>query len=129
MPNKRILRLNKYQINQDKYQELFYFCKQYYERETEINSLYGLSAVVADGMPRGNTTSDQTANKAIRIERLRKENELIEQTAIEADPYIYQDIIKNVTQGIPYEYLDMPCSRGYFYDRRRKFFKLLSDKR
>lgn len=129
MANKRDLRLHKYAIDTDHYRELFYFCKRYQQRKDEINSLYGLSEVVQDGMPRGNKTGDQTANKAIRIERLQRENELIEQTAIEADPYIYPDIIKNVTQGIGYDYLDIPCSRGTFYERRRKFFKLLSEKR
>jgi hypothetical protein len=129
LPNRRTLRLNKYQISTDKYQELFYFCKQYWDREEEIKHLRGLTEVVMDGMPKGNTTSDPTARKAIMIDRLRKENELIEQTAIEADSYIYQDLIKNITQGITYEYLDCCCSRGYFYDRRRKFFKLLSEKR
>ena len=129
MPRRRTLTLNKYQIGQDKYNELFYFCKQYLDRETEINQLRGLSAMVYDDMPKGSGTSDPTAKKAEKILRLRAENELIEQTAIEADSYIYQDLIKNVTQGITYEYLDCCCSRGYFYDRRRKFFKLLSEKR
>lgn len=129
MPNRRDLHLSKYEIDKDHYRELFYFCKQYQSRQDEINSLYGLSEICQDGMPKGNKIGSQTESKAIRIDKLRRENELIEQTAIEADPYIYPDIIKNVTQGIGYDYLDTPCSRGTFYDRRRKFFKLLSEKR
>ena len=129
MPNRRILRLSKYQISPDKYQELFYFCKQYMDRETEINHLRGLTEVVADGMPKGNATSDPTFRKAEKILRLREENELIEQTAIEADPEIYQYLLKNVTQGIPYEYMNVPMGRRQFYECRRYFFKLLSDKR
>ena len=121
--------MKKYHITADKYNELFYFCKQYKDREKEIQNMYGLSEVNMDGMPKGNTISDQTANKAIMIDRLRKENELIEQTAIEADAYIYQAIIKNVTEGIGYDYLDCHYCRGVFYDRRQKFFKLLSNKR
>lgn len=129
MPNKRILRLNKYHISQDKYQELFYFCKQYNERKAEINGLRGLNEIVADGMPKGNSISDPTFRKAEKIIRLRTENELIEHTAIEADPYIHQQIIKNVTEGISYDYLNCYYSKNTFYDRRRKFFKLLSEKR
>ena len=129
MPNQRNLRLHNYQIDDDLYCELKYFCKRYQKREYEVNSLYGLSEVNQDGMPKGNAISNQTESKTLRILKIRAENELIEQTAIETDPYIYQDIIKNVTQGIAYDYLDCHCSRGYFYDRRRKFFKLLSEKR
>jgi hypothetical protein len=129
MPRRRTLSLKKYHIDTDKYNELFYFCKQYKARQREIDSLYGLSAIVMDGMPKSNTTGDQTANKVIKIDRLRSENELIEQTAIEADPYIYQQIIKNVTEGIAYDYLNCHYSRGVFYDRRRRFFYLLSEKR
>lgn len=129
MPNRRDLHLNKYEIDTDHYRELFYFCKQYQSRQDEINSLYGLSEICQDGMPKGNKIGSQTESKAIRIDKLRRENELIEQTAIEADSYIYQYIVKNVTQGISYEYMDVPCGRRQFYEKRRLFFKLLSGKR
>jgi hypothetical protein len=121
--------LSKYQINNDKYQELFYFCKQYNERKEEIASLYSLTAPNMDGMPKGNKTGSQTEAKAIRIERLKKENEMIEQAAIEASPYTYQYILKNVTEGIPYEYMKIPRGRRQFYEDRRLFFKILSEKR
>ncbi|MDF2485672.1 MAG: hypothetical protein K0R46_1840 [Herbinix sp.] len=129
MPNKRDLSLHKYEIETDLYRELFYFCKRYQSREDEARSLYGLSEVCQDGMPKGNETGDQTANKAMQINKLRADNELIEQTAIEADPYIYQYIVKNVTLGITYEYMNVPCGRRQFYEKRRLFFKLLSEKR
>ena len=129
MTLKRDLNLHKYEIDSDLYRELFYFCKRYSARKIEIDSLYGLSEIVSDGMPRGNKTGDQTANKAIRIDKLQRENKLIEQAAIETDPWIYQSILKNVTEGIPYEYMKVPCGRRQFYERRRLFFKILSEKR
>ncbi|MDF2842490.1 MAG: hypothetical protein K0R00_916 [Herbinix sp.] len=129
MPDRRSLKLKKYHISEDHYQELFRFCKRYQEREKEIKELRLLSSIPSDGMPRGNTTGDPTAAKAIKIFKLQSENEMIVLTAKEADPYIFKAIFKNVTEGISYEYLDCPCSRGMFYDRRRKFFKLLSEKR
>lgn len=58
-----------------------------------------------------------------------KDVELIEQTAIEADSELYQFIIKNVTEGIPWEYMEVPCGRRQFYEARRTFFVLLSKKR
>lgn len=59
---------------------------------------------------------------------------LIEQTAIEADSEIYQYLLKAVTQeGLTYGYLkmnmDIPCGKKLYYDRRRKFYWLLSSKK
>lgn len=118
-----------YQIDVDLYRELFYFCKRYKARQKEIESLYGLTAPNMDGMPKGNKVGSQTESKAIRIEKLKKENELIEQAAIEANSYIYPFIIRNVTEGIAYEYMRVPMGRRQFYDGRRLFFKILSEKR
>lgn len=129
MPNKRDLRLHKYDIDTDHYRELFYFCKRYHEREDEINHLRGLNEIVSDGMPRGSNISDPTARKAEKILKLRADNELIEQTAIESDSFIYQYLLKNIIQGISYEHLSCPCGRRQFYEKRRLFFKLLSEKR
>ena len=65
---------------------------------------------------------------------LEKNCRLIEQTALEADPDIYQYLLKAVTQeGVTFWYLkkimDMPCGRTMYYDRRKKFYWLLSHKR
>lgn len=123
------MKLSEYHISKDKYQELYFFCKQYWEREKEINFLRGLNEVKQDGMPKGTSISDPTYQKAEKILRLRMENELIEQSAIQAHSGIYQYIIKNVTEGIPYEYMKVPMGRRQFYDVRRLFFKILSEKR
>ena len=52
---------------------------------------------------------------------------------MEADEYLYEYIMKAVTEGLPYTYLqtvmDIPCSRDTYYDRYRKFFWLLSKMR
>lgn len=58
-----------------------------------------------------------------------KDAALIEQASREAEPNICQYILKNVTQGVPYEYMDVPCGRRQFYEQRRKFFYLLSKKK
>ena len=87
--------------------ELLYFCKQYNSWKMQINR----------------TSDIELKNKLI------KRCEMIEQTAIEANPYIAEFIIKNVTQGITYIYMNIPCSPNYFYKARRKFFDLLDKKR
>lgn len=129
MPRRRALRLSKYSISRDKYQELYYFCKQYWERKKEISFLRGLTEVKQDGMPKSNSISDPTYQKAEKILRLRHENELIEQAAIETHSGLYQYILKNVTEGTPYEYMEAPIGRRQFYELRRIFFKKLSEKR
>lgn len=69
----------------------------------------------------------------MRRAELRRKCELIEQTAIEADPEIYEYIIKGVSNDwATYPYMQtvmkIPCSRNTYYNRRRKFFWLLSKK-
>lgn len=59
--------------------------------------------------------------------------QLVEQTAIEADPYLASYILKAVAEGISYENLKLrlkiPCCKDVYYDRYRKFFWLLNKAR
>lgn len=129
MAKKRDLKLSDHNISKEKYLELKYFCLQYNEKKDMLEKNYGLHSVVHDGQPRGNRTGNPTEYQAMRNEMLKSDIELIEQTAIQADPEIYQYILKNVTEGIGYDYLDVPLCRTKFYDSRRYFFFLLSKKR
>lgn len=126
---KRDMKLSDYNISRAKYSELKYFCMQYAEKLQELSRGYGIHAVVNDGMPRSSQTGNPTEQAAIRNAMLQKDVKLVEQTAIEADPEIYQWLLKNVTEGIGYDYLDVPKSRNRFYDSRKYFFYLLSQKR
>lgn len=128
MPDRRDLNLAKYDIDADYYRELFYFCKRYQTREHEMQSLYQVSAA-ADYMRREGKKEDRTAEPGKRLEKLRWENELIEQAAIEVDSELYQYLIQNVTEGVPYESMEIPCGRRQFYEKRQCFFKLLSERR
>lgn len=96
------IKLNNIRISKNKYNELKYFCAQYDEKKKEAKA--------------GNT-------------QCRQDIDLIEQTAIMADRDIYPYILKNVTEKIPYEYMDVPCGRRKFYEARRIFFSLLAEKR
>lgn len=126
---KRDMKLSDYNISDAKYTELRFFCVQYGEKKWELDHGYGLGAVINDGMPKGNSTGNPTEQRAIRNAMLQKDLELIEQTAMEADPDIYQWLMKNVTERIPYEQLDVPMNRTDFYSTRKYFFYLLSLKR
>ncbi|WP_024348201.1 hypothetical protein [Lacrimispora indolis] len=126
---KREMKLSDYNISPAKYYELKYFCMQYEEKKRELQKGYGLSSTANDGLPKGNTPGNPTERTAIKNTILQKDTELIEQTAIEADPEIYPWLIKNVTEGVAYEYMNVPKGRKQFYESRRYFFYLLSQKR
>lgn len=126
---KRDMKLSDHNISRDKYNELKYFCLQYWQKKQEIGRNYGIDGFSQDGMPRGTSSGNPTEKKALRIAQLKHDTELIEQTAIEADAEIHPWILKNVTSGVPYEYMDVPISRTKFYDSRRYFFYLLAQKR
>lgn len=126
---KRDMKLSDYNISRAKYNELKYFCMQYEEKQQELHKSYGIGAVVSDGMPKGNLPGNPTEREAIKRVMLQRDVELIEQTAIEADPEIYKWLMKNVTEGIGYEYMNVPKCRADFYGSRKYFFYLLSQKR
>lgn len=126
---KRDMKLSDYNISRAKYNELKYFCMQYNEKKRELQGRYGLWAMISDGQPKGNLPGKPTESIAVENTMLQRDIDLIERTAKEADPDIYQWLMKNITEGIPYEWLNAPVGRRQFYESRRYFFYLLSQKR
>lgn len=125
----RNMKLSDYNISRAKYNELKYFCIQYAEKKQKLESAYGLRATVNDGMPKGNLSGDTTAQEAIRNVMLQEDLRLIEEIAKKAAPSIHKWILKNVTEGTPYEWMTVPVGRRQFYEYRRYFFYLLAQKR
>ena len=125
----RDMKLSEHNISRAKYNELKYFCMQYHEKKRKLENAYGLKATVNDGMPKGNTSGDSTAQDAVRNAMLQDDLRLIEETARKAAPEIYKWVLKNVTEGTPYEWMDVPVGRRQFYEYRRYFFYLLAQKR
>lgn len=114
--------------------ELYHYCLQYNEWKDELKyKCDTVSGIEITDMPITHNNSDDTQNLAIRRAELSQKCELIEATAREADQDIYQYILKAVTnEGISYNYLytvmNIPCGKDMYYDRRRKFYWLLSQK-
>ena len=134
MGNVRPLNYGKYGISKNRFMELYYWCLQYKEWKDELkyrtDTLRGREIT---GMPAGHSTEDPTQQLAVRRVMLEQNCRLIEQTAIETDPDIYQYLLKAVTEeDVTYQYLksmmEIPCGKDMYYDRRRKFYWLL-DKR
>ena len=134
VPNVRPISEKKYGISKHRFKEIYYHCMQYNEWKDELQ--YKKDTVHSVGitdMPTARTTNDATQTLAIRRVELQKKCETIEQAAIEADADIYQYILKAATnEYATFKYLKetmgIPCAKNMYYDRRRKFYFILSNK-
>jgi hypothetical protein len=123
---------NKYYIDKHRHYELKHFCLQYPDWKksyTELDtSNVGLSSF--ENTPSGNLPGDPTARRALAKAQLTERIEMVESIAREADHYLWQYILKAVTENLSYTYLKtklgIPCGKDMYYDRYRKFFWLLS---
>ena len=118
-------------ISQDRYQELLHFCRQYPEWKAEANSLLGIRAIRADGLPHGSNTSDPVALAAERREHLIEKITIVDDCARAlAGGEWYAAIIQTVCIGKSYEQMDralMPTSdKNAYFKKRREFFDLLN---
>lgn len=126
---------NKYWIDKHRHYELKHFCLQYplWKKEYELLGVPSLSSSVADRLPSSNSHSDPTAIYAMKKASYAEKIKLVEETVAEADRYLYEYLLKAVTEGLSYTYLKtrfkLPCGRDYYYERYRRFFWLLSNVR
>lgn len=121
---------NKYWVDKNRYYELKYFCLQYPLWKRAYEDLDGIrtSSVelvrTSDGMLR-DYVALCAEERNLYLDRMC----VIEKAARDADPYLANYILKAVTEGHSYAYLEtvleIPCSRDTYYDRYRKFFWIL----
>lgn len=127
---------NKYWISKHRFFEVCHHCYQYSEWKDEYAMLDDISVKGLDyDKPPADKYAfgDATANIATRMAVLRDRMELIEQTAEEADSEFAKYLLKAVTEEhITFNYLrnvmGMPCGKNQYYERRRKFYWLMSQK-
>lgn len=126
---------NKYWIDKHRHYELKHFCLQYPTWKKTYAAIVELSASSnrLGTVSSGGGTSDITAKCALKKAFYGEKIKLVEQAAIEADKDLWYYILKAVTEGYSYTYLqaklNIPCSRDTYYDRYRRFFWLLSESR
>lgn len=126
---------NKYYIDKHRYYELKHFCLQYKEWKKAYASCCEsiIFASQIEKLPSTNSPGDLTAKYALRRAQYGERIKLIERLAKETDEYLYEYILKAVTEGLSYTYLkasmNIPCGRDMYYNRYRKFFWLLSEAR
>lgn len=121
-----------YGISKNRYKELKAFCLQYDEKKSKIK--YELSATRYDGQPKGHSVGSQVENQAIDNDIYKRDCAMIEEAAIRANPEIWRYIVKSVTLGLPYEFIEfdekqgkIPMCRSDFYGTRKKFYAILNE--
>lgn len=126
--------LKSYNISKHRYMELYHYCMQYNEWKEELQDIEGGLRSPSEGQTTaGSRKSDKTASLAIKRAELSEKCKLIEQTAEETDKILKDYILAAVTnEGYTYNYLStikgMPCGRRLYYELRRKFYYLISNK-
>lgn len=125
---------NKYWISKHRYYELKYFCLQYPMWKKAHELLDGLQMYSYDLVYISNTDPSDVTGKCVEEREIYFDRmKTVEQAAIEADPYLASYILKAVTEGLSFNYLqtqlNIPCSRDMYYDRYRRFFWILSNSR
>jgi len=130
MEMKRRLREMKwedYGISKNRYKELQAFCLQYDEKKSKIK--YGISGMQYDGLPRSGSTGSQVETWAIENDLYKRDCTMIEEAAVKANPVIWKYIVRSVTQGLPYEFIEydgemgkIPVGKTDFYSYRRLFY-------
>ena len=126
---------NKYYIDKHRHYELKHFCLQYPSWKKAYAKFNDPSVPLSmiDSMPTSNMPGDPTAKRAIMKTYYSDKIDLIERAAMEADKYLYDYILKAVTEELSYNYLkskfDIPCGKDLYYDRYRRFFWILNKMR
>lgn len=126
---------NPYWISKNRFYELKHFCLQYNEWRRAYTAMDNCP-LKSGGCPvisKEADFNDMTSKHAIKKATYAYKIELLKKTAQEADGSLAGYILKGVTEGISFEGLktlhNIPCERDMYYDRYRKFFWLLSQKR
>lgn len=125
---------NPYWIGKYRALELRYFCRQYdyWKRDLAYLSYEAMGKAQQTDRPWSKPQLDfldPTADLAIRMVAYQKKIELVEKAARLADDELASYILKAVTEGRSFTNLktkyQIPCERGMYYDRYRKFFWIL----
>lgn len=128
-----VIKNNEYQISKHEFYAAYHYALQYSEWKDMITAIASIDTPDPEqaDMPHAHSVSDTTFNKAVKIGEYRDRMRVIEDLVRMAAPDIYVWLLKAVTtEGCSYTYLNMrmniPCGKNYYYDKRRKFYYLLS---
>ena len=125
---------NKYWLSNAAFYQAYYFALRYQEFKDTLEEMGdGSRGLSYDPQPHGSASKSSLEDLAIRRARISAKVDIIESACRLADAELYPWLIKAVSNNdVGYDYLyyqlGIPCSRGTFYERRRKFYYILSHK-
>ena len=125
--------VDKYTLSERRKKTVVAYAMEYVEWKKEYDS-FNLENKGIDQSAeriRQSDIKDNTKDAALILHDLSRKIILMQQTAKEADPFIWKYILRGVTENLTYEQLfaqGLPCSRNTYYERRRRFYWLLSRK-
>lgn len=128
-----VIKTSEWKISKHEFYAAYHYALQYNEWNDMVNAIASLDTPDPEqaDMPHGTGTSDVTYRKALKISKYRDQMRMIEEVVRETDASIYCWLLKGVTnENCTFDYLSMrmniPCGKNYYYDKRRKFYYLLS---
>ena len=137
MPDERakLSQRNKYWIPEHRRMELIHFCRQYDDWKKEIRRLRReeTTHAVDYKRQRDSGTGNPTEKAALKIERISRRVDMVEETAKETDAILARYIIMSVTKRVTFQALrakhNIPCSKNTFTKLRHEFFWRLDKKK
>lgn len=125
----------KYALSKTEFLSAKYFALRYKEWKDKYQVLSDTSKAISYDQDRVQSSGDYdpTETTGIRMAELSRNIGLIEDTVREAGAEIYKWMLLGVTdEGATYNYLRMskgiPCGKNMYFEKRRKFYYLLSKK-
>lgn len=125
----------KYALDKHELLSAIHYALRYRKWKDEYKTLADTSKAISYEGDRVQTSGgyDPTETAGMRMAELSGKIALIEQTAKETDPDLYEWILQGVTEDwATYKYLStikgIPCGKDVYFNRRRKFYYLLTRK-
>ena len=125
----------KYRIDRHAFLMSYHYCLQYQRWKDEYNAITDTNHGIDYAADKVQTSpnGDSLERTAIRMAELSERIGLIESTAKQAGDDLYKYLLIAVTnEGIGWKYLKyskgMPCERTKYYEMRRHFYYLISQK-
>lgn len=117
-------------LDKNRYYELKYFCFQYPEWLSQLETLDGYSNANYIQVKSANGSySDKTYSTVVKREMYLNNIKMVKKVADDVDEYLSKYLIKGITENLSYDILkvrfDIPCSRSVYYKKYRHFFALL----
>lgn len=133
MKNRVLSEKNEFYLPKEEFLTVLHFALQYPNWVQELRTEPDTSKAITYDEERVQTSGgyDACSETAMRRYMLEKKKKLVEDTAREVAPEIYDYLILGVAYGWTFWQLQakgMPCEKDTYYNRRRKFYHLLAKK-